>query len=110
MFKQSNRLTKKKDLERVFQQGQAHYTSLLGIKTLSNNLNKNRITVIVNLKVSKKAVARNKVKRQVRQALKEFSIKSGYDIIVICLPPIIENGYKEIESAVKQALSKLKLI
>ena len=56
MLKKINRLTKQKDFEKVFKNGQSVYDGKLGIKALANNLPENRYGIIISAKVSKKAV------------------------------------------------------
>ena len=111
MFKKTHRLTKTKDIEKVFKQGRSFYNNLLGIKAVVNDLDISRSTVITNLKVSKKAVVRNRVKRQVRSVLEAElpKLKSGFDLAVVCLPTIVGQDKSDIERLLKQALAKLAL-
>ena len=99
MFKQKNRLTKHKDFTNTFKNGRSSYGKLFGIKALKNNLTETRFAVVVGLKVSKKAVIRNRAKRQIREILmKELkSLQSGYDLIIICLPKIVGQENKIIK-------------
>lgn len=111
MFKRANRLTKNKEIEKVFKQGKSYYTDILGLKVIPNHTDQSRITVIVNTKVSKKAVERNRVKRQVRAIMiaELAHFKPGYDMIVICLPQIINQDFDNIKSNLQQAAKKLDL-
>jgi len=111
MFSQSHRLTKTKDIERVFKQGRAYYHELLGIKALKNGLDKSRFTVIISLKVSKKAIQRNLLKRQIRSILKTeaFKLQPGFDVAVVCLPTSAGQDFTAINQAVITCLTKLAL-
>lgn len=113
MLKKRYRLTKDKDFERVFKQGSSAYVSSLGLKMAANSLGGPRFAILVSKKVSKKAVARNKIKRQIRNILREEyvpEINKNCDIVVICLPTIINKTFEEIQAELKIAFHKLKLI
>ena len=71
MLPKKNRLKNKKDFERVFKQGKGFKEDFLFFKITKNNLKENRFGFIVSLKVSKKAVLRNKVKRRLREIIKK---------------------------------------
>lgn len=102
-----NSLSKKKDFDQTFKTGQSFYCEFLGIKVLKNNLNTNRLGIIIGLKVSKLAVVRNKIKRQIREIIKkEFCFdKQCYDIVVVVKKDIVNKNFNEI----KESLINLKL-
>jgi ribonuclease P protein component len=104
-------LRNKKDFDQVFKAGQSFYCPILGIKALKNDLKLNRLGIIISLKISKSAVVRNKIKRQIRVIFKkniEESAKS-YDFVIIVLDKIINKEYKEIEENLIKAHKKLIL-
>ncbi len=111
MLKKVHRLTKQKDFDYVFKRGRASYSKILGIKTAKNNLDYNRFGMMVSNKVSKKAVERNKIKRQLRAVVKLAlnNLKSGYDCVIITSPSILGKSYAEIEVTVNKSFSKLHL-
>ena len=105
MLKKYNRLAKTKDIDNVFKKGKSSYGSFLGVKSLDNNLDFNRFTVVVSSKVSKKAVVRNKIKRQVREVIKQelLNFKIGKDVIVLTLPAVVGQKFADIrENLVKE--------
>ncbi len=111
MFKRINRLNKKKDIENVFKNGRASYNKIIGVKTVNNELEQTRFAVIISKKVSKSAVNRNKIKRQIREIIKMQlkRIKTNKDCIIITLPPILEKKYPEIEESINKHFDKLHL-
>lgn len=115
MLKKINRLTKDKDFNNVFNPptggGRSGYDKTIGIKVASNNLEHNRFGILISTKVSKKAVERNKIKRQIRETirLQQEKLKQGHDCVVICLPDIVGKTYKEIEGSINKQFKKLKL-
>jgi ribonuclease P protein component len=111
MLKKTNRITKDKEFDRAFKTGQSFYTKLFGIKAVDNDLPTVRLGVLVSTKVSKKAVVRNKIKRQIREIIqKELpKIKNGKDLIIIVFSQILDKNFAEIEEMITGALKKLKV-
>lgn len=111
MLKRLNRITKKKDFDRVFKSGQTSFNKIIGVKVVDSELKHSRFGLIVSNKVSKKAVDRNKIKRQIRGIIRTQidKIKSGKDCVIITLPPILEKSYQEIENSLIRQFKKLRL-
>lgn len=84
----------------------------LNIKINKNNFPESRFGFVVGLNISKKSVARNLIKRQLRAIIEKNIpvIKKGFDVIVITHPQIVEKNYQEIEKDVLGALKQLKLL
>jgi len=80
-----NRLVKKKDFDRVHQSGQFFSEANIAMKVSKNDLPDTRVGVIVGLKFSKKAVERNRMKRQIRDLLQGEirKFKKGFDVMVM---------------------------
>ncbi len=111
MLSKEQRLTKKKDFDLVFTTGQASYNKIIGVKARDNQFKYSRFGILVSSKVSKKAVDRNRIKRQIREIIRSHfnKIKPGKDCIVITLPPILGKKYSEIERSLIQNFKKLYL-
>jgi ribonuclease P protein component len=111
MLKKTNRLTRTKDIDRVFKTGKSFFGKNIGIKTTANDLGVNRITVVVSGKVSKKAVIRNKIKRRIRYIMQQELDKLliGQDIIFLTLPSVAKAEFEQIKNEVLFGLKKLKL-
>ena len=112
MLSKAHRLHKEKDFKKTFQKGRSFFTKALGVKVLKNNLKTSRFGIVVSTKISKKAVVRNKVKRQIREVLRSQldKVKPGYDVVIITLPAIIDKEYVDIEKDLKSAFKKLNII
>ena len=112
MLPRKHRLTKEKDFNKTFKSGKSCFSKILGVKSLPNNLVYCRFGFVVSNKVSKKATQRNKIKRQLRdithQELK--NIKTGYDVLILALAPIIETDYPTIKKEFKNCFKKLNLL
>lgn len=111
MFKKENRLTKNKEFDNVWQNGRASFDKSLGVKAIKNNLKINRLGVLVGLKISKKAVERNRIKRRIREAIRlQFEkLKPGFDIVITALPISKEKDFSELKESIHDNFNKLKL-
>ncbi|MFH1392189.1 MAG: ribonuclease P protein component [bacterium] len=72
----------------------------LYLKYKPNTLQENRFRIIVSLKVSKKAVIRNKIRRRIKEILRQLELKTGYDIVVITNKEIINKSFREIKEKI----------
>ena len=111
MLKKQNQLTKDKEFDNVFKNGKSSYDQALGVKVIANKLNDSRFGILVSTKISKKAVERNRLKRQIREVIRLSlnEIKSGYDFIIITLPSVLGKTSQEIEESLKNHFKKFKL-
>lgn len=112
MFKEENRLTKKKDFDAVWQKGRSSFDKILGVKILPNKLKINRFGIMIGLKVSKKAVLRNKIKRQLRESIKALAenLKIGFDIVITVLPAARDKKFSELEESIKLNFKRLRFL
>ncbi len=113
MLPYKNRLIKNENFALVHRYGRFFSFGNLILKVKKNDLGITRIGFSIGLNFSKKAVERNKIKRQLRAiAFQELNqIKPGFDIIVMVKK--IENkavASAELEKNWKSALEKGKLI
>lgn len=98
---------KKKEFEAVFRKGKTKAGKLVFLKILKNNLGNNRFGVVVSKKISKKAVNRNKIKRRLREIIRQAHIRPGLDIIIIAKPEIIDKNYQDIKNELEDLFKNL---
>jgi len=114
MLPKLNRLTREKDFEKTFKQGKKYSLSSIKIYLIvnKNGLKQSRFGFIVSKKISNKAVLRNKIKRRLRMVIRDSlaEIRNGFDIIIISLPGIEDNSFKEIEKNIKYIFKKAGLL
>ena len=114
MLLRENRLKNKKDFKKIFEQGKGFRQDFLFLKIIKNNLGKTKFGFVVSKKVSKKAVTRNKIKRQlreiVRNKLKKEQIKIGIDGVLVVLQDIDGKDFKEIEKVIGTLFKKAGVI
>ncbi|MFA7208678.1 MAG: ribonuclease P protein component [Parcubacteria group bacterium] len=80
-----NRLTRKKDHEKVQKFGTFVSAKNIAIKIMENGTRDTRIGIVVGLKYSKKAIERNQVKKEIRGIIQPElkNIKKGLDIVIM---------------------------
>ncbi|SRR6056297_248807 len=111
MLKKKNRLKNKKDFEKIFKQGESFKNKFLIVKIDENKLNFPRIGIVVSKKVSKRSVVRNKIKRRLREIVKEKIKKlknKKIDCIFIVLPEARNKNFKETEKVVENLFKKIE--
>ena len=113
MLKRKNRLSRNKDFERVFQEGKKYNFLENGfyIKVCKNNLDISRFGIIVNKKVSKKAVVRNRIKRIIREIIRLNieEIKKGIDVVIVILPNFKKEKFQQTQEIIKRAFQEAKI-
>jgi len=99
---------KNSDINRVFKRGNTIAGNFIFLRSAKNNLGLSRFAFIVGFKVSRKAVIRNKIKRNLREVVRKnlSQIKSGLDFLIIAKPSIINKNSKEIETEMKKLFLK----
>nr|WP_263012787.1 ribonuclease P protein component [Laspinema sp. D3b] len=71
-----------------------------------------RVGISISLKVSKKAVIRNRIKRQIRAGLREFlpRISRGWDLVLIVRPSAVECNYRQLLQELEQLLTQAEVL
>jgi len=106
------RLSKQSDFKNVFSNGRKVFGKVFNIRFLPNLEKSSRISVIVSNKISKKATARNLIKRRVREIIRKIlpKLKQNYDIIITVLSPASSLDFHQLESEVVSGFKKSNLI
>lgn len=81
------------------------------VKKIVNGLPNNRFGIVVSNKVAKKATVRNKLKRRIREVIRQFlpDLKTGFDVVVVAYPPILEKDFDQIKNLLGESFAKLHL-
>ncbi len=108
-FPKERRLRSSADFRNVRESNNKLFSKSLIIYFLDNNLSYPRLGVVVSKKVSKKAVVRNKIKRQIREIFRLNQNKmSAIDLVVIAKQVAEESTYQQIETNLLKALAFAK--
>lgn len=104
------RLTKKRDIDKVFLKKQAVFGKSLIINFFKNNLSTSRFAISISKKYFKKAVVRNYYKRILRHIIyKNIKvIPVGYDFVLIVKKEILQNDFLSLEQEILTNIKKLE--
>lgn len=113
-----HRLKRRRDFQAVYQQGIRRYSRHLILRALfiSPNCEKpsfpTKIGISISQKVSKKAVVRNRIKRQIKGVIRELlpELTMGWYLVVVVRPEAIECNYEHFLRELKQLLTKTGII
>jgi len=108
-----NRLKKRVDFEKVKEVGRKFQSESFGLALVDRKDTKpTRFGFVVSTKISKKAVARNKVKRNLKNAVQRLlsEVGGGYDVIFLAKREILAKDLLELETEVKNIFKKIKLL
>ncbi len=114
-----HRLRRRQDFQKVYQYGKRHQQVHLTLRSLrylasspTENLPATRFGISVSQKVSKKAVVRNLLKRQVKAALRQLlpQITSGWSVVIGVRPSAQGCEYVEILRELEQLLTAAEVL
>ncbi len=116
---QSHRLKDWRNFRLVYKQGIRCHSKHLVLRALctkksgeQSQINPSRIGISIGKKVSKKAVVRNRIKRQIYAAFLRLSprILDGWQIVIVVKPTAIECKYDHLLRELEELLKKTKII
>lgn len=116
---QANRLKHRSCFQKVYQNGVRYSSSHLVLRAIAESISPNqihlsstRIGISISQKVSKKAVIRNRIKRQIRGAILELLpyISLGWKVVIVVRPTAVECKYEHFLRELKQLLVKAEII
>lgn len=129
MLQKENRLAKVRDFNLIIKHGSWINGHLLDIKALDLAkmsdyfptkedpemfIRQLKVAVVAGLKVDKSAVKRNRIKRQMREAvrllIKDRKIKEGYYLMVVAKKIALEHDYAEISKEIDLLMRRAKLL
>ncbi len=125
MLPKINRLRHPKDFKAVYSKGLHRKTPHLTLRALrglprktEQNLNSSssvqptRMGISISQKVSKRAVVRNRIKRQIRAAWHQFlpEVSPGWDVVIVVKPTADQCNYAEILQELKQLLVEAEVL
>ena len=105
-FKKNERLAKRPEFEKVMDKGdKKRVGKLCIIFSHPNDLGRNRLGIIASKKVGN-AVARNRVKRVIRDTFRQIKhrMEPAIDVVIISGKDIVKLPYRVIEKEISSAL------
>lgn len=117
MLPKQNRLRARQDFSRVYQKGIRLNRSALGLRAYRHPVDVReqpplRVGISISSKVSKRAVVRNRIKRQLRSAFRELlpELESGWDLVIVVYPNALQCDYPEFLQQLKQLLAQTEIL
>jgi len=111
MLPSAYRLKKKKDIEDVLKSGHGFSLDGLTLKIKENRF-QTRFAFIISKSVLRKAVERNKIRRQISEIIRKKLplFKKNMDGVIILRAPHIKNDFRTLEETINAILKKAKLL
>lgn len=111
MFSRSHRLQSEKDVLRAIRSKRGAFDVACGVKFSENTVGVPRFVIVVSTKVDKRAVVRNRVRREYREICKELlSHLPACDIALMVSKPAIALSRNEKRLRLEVVLRKAKLL
>lgn len=87
------------------------YGKHLGMKMRENHLSHSRFGIVIGLKVAKRANVRNRLRRQIREIIRNElgNIKKGFDVMILGKKSALELEYSDLEKEILGLFKKIGL-
>lgn len=107
-----HRLKQEKDFSQLARSRKIAFSKALGMKMRENDLPHSRFGVVVGLKVHKKAVKRNLIKRRIREIVRKHlkEVLPGRDVMIMVNAKALDADYAELETQILSCFAKLRLL
>ncbi|MGB8702579.1 MAG: ribonuclease P protein component [Thermosynechococcaceae cyanobacterium] len=116
MLPKTNRLRHRRDFAVVYRKGIRCNVGALGLRACRNPQKPDlsppsRVGISISTKVSKRAVVRNRIKRQLRAALRRLlpHLDNGWDAVIVVYPQAVQCDYQEFLQQLKQLLVQAEM-
>lgn len=108
MFSQEHRLRHEKDIKALFSKGKSAFGLNMAVKLKANHLAVNRFAIVIGVKVAKRAVVRNRLRRQIRGILSKYLVEMtpGFDVAILPKKEAIGKKSSELERELVDLLRK----
>ncbi len=105
------RLHRAEDFGNVRQQGRSHPHRWLMLNVLPNGLAHNRYGIITSKRLGK-AVTRNRVRRLLREILRQLNpgLRTGFDVVIVARPAIVGQPFEAVQRIVRQLVMQSGLL
>ena len=116
-LQKAHRLNKRQDYRTVYEQGIRRYSPYLTLIAFLQDRSTVSVCptmfgISISKKVSKKAVVRNRIKRQIKGAIRANlkAIAPGWKVVIVVKPKAIECKYEHFLRELEELLKQIKII
>lgn len=105
------RLRTKAEFARVRAEGRSWSSRLLVLQAVPNESGRLRAGIIVSKRLGK-AVRRNRVRRQVREAIRSLRprLRGGWDLVIIARPAAVGASFADVQLALEEVLRRAGIL
>ena len=109
-LRRHQRLRHRKDFEALRNSFVSRAHPLIILRASPNMLEYSRIGFVVSRRVTPKAVVRNRIRRRLREAIRQVPVKPGWDLLLIARAMIIETDFETISRVVFEIARRANLV
>ena len=102
-------LRKRAQFQNVYEHGRTKVDRYLVVRMVANNLEISRLGLSISKRVGK-AVVRNRVRRLLKEIIRDIPFKAGFDIVIIARVNAAEADYHQLKASVLALLGKYNII
>ncbi|MEE9401373.1 MAG: ribonuclease P protein component [Dehalococcoidia bacterium] len=103
------RLRRNSQFAEIREHGETWACDLVVLKAVPNGLGRNRYGFVTGKRLGK-AVARNRVKRLLREVARSTPTKPGWDVVFIARNRAVAANYQQVASAVTRLLRRAQIL
>ena len=107
-MQQQFRLTGAKRFTQIHQEGRSVANNILVLRVLPNDLEWSRFGLVVSKRIGN-AVVRNRVKRRLREVIRQAPLRGGWDAIFIARRGSDQASYQQMQRSVENLLQRTRL-
>lgn len=108
-MQRDQRLRRAGDFAAVYNRGRAWSSPAVVVKILPNRERVSRFGFAVGKKLGG-AVIRNKVKRRLRDIVRQLPVREGWDVVLIAKAPAVQATYQQLQADARELFRRAKLL
>jgi ribonuclease P protein component len=106
----ARRLRRGREFDTAFREGTVVSGPLVVLRYRPNEAGLTRWGFAIGKRLAKKATARNRVRRRLREAARQLPVAEGYDIIATARQGALEASYADLRAALSARLARARLL